>query len=475
MFCTKPARLSLFIGLLLLALLAAGCTALPIQPASGTVPDETTSAAVEDEASSSVAAEVPSSTETYDGMPVGFTAEGYAYRGNPNAPITMYEFSDFECPYCSRYFVQTEPAINEAYVKTGQVLVVYRDLPLADLHPNSVAAHEASLCVADQGAALYWDMYSELFRTQTVWSNLTDPTSELAKLAEGVGADMTAYNNCVAGGEREADVQARVNEGLALGFNGTPTFLITSADFPEGFSLVGAQPFDVFAETIDAIAAGEEPPIAAEQAAAQNQDSGIPAWASPEGKAVDANNPGFTVFGDQTRGAPDAPIVIVEFSDFQCPYCLRHHVETQPILDEQYVDTGKVRFVYKHFPLSIHPQATAAGVAAECASDQGAFWEMSDLLFDTVEEWSISDPSPVFVDLANQLDLDVDAFSACLADPEVAARVSADMSDGSQYVTGTPSFIILYGQGGQIVPGALPVETFSELLDGILGELGIES
>jgi protein-disulfide isomerase len=154
---------------------------------------------------------------------------------------------------------------------------------------------------------------------------------------------------------------------------------------------------------------------------------------------------------------------------------MRHHLETQPVLDEQYVDTGKVRFVFKHFPLPIHPQAPAAGAAAECASDQGAFWEMYDLLFANVDAWSVDNPSPVLTDLANQIELDTDAFAACLEDEATAARVASDLTDGSQYVQGTPTFIILYGGGGQIIPGALPAETFTQELDRILAEIGVES
>lgn len=486
MSISRSTCIPLLVALLLVGVLLAGCAALPIQPPTGTVPESaatsteepseepaaTEAAAEETSAAAPAVAGAPGTEEEYNGMTVGFTAEGYPYRGSLSAPVVVNEFSDFECPFCARYFVQTEPSINEAYVKPGTLLVIFRDLPLAELHPNAPAAHEAAQCAGEQGAALFWAMHDQLFRTQTVWSNLGDPSSELANLAEVIGADMTAYNNCVAGDEMAALVQARLNEGLALGFNGTPSFLFTSAGAPEGFPLVGAQPFGVFAETIDAIAAGEVPPSAQQQQQQQGDSAGIPAWASPEGKAVDPNNPGFTMYGDQTRGSADAPLVIVEFSDFQCPYCLQYHEATEPTLLEQYVDTGLVRFVYKHFPLSIHPQAPAAGIAAECASDQGMFWEMNDMLFGNVDAWSISDPAQVLTDMAGELGLDTDAFAACLQDPDMAARVSADLADGSQFVQGTPTFIMLWGNGGQIIPGALPLETFTQEIDRILAEIG---
>jgi protein-disulfide isomerase len=142
-------------------------------------------------------------------------------------------------------------------------------------------------------------------------------------------------------------------------------------------------------------------------------------------------------------------------------------------LDEQYVESGKVLWVFKHFPLNIHPQAPAAGVAAECAAEQGMFWEMNDALFGDVEAWSIEEPAPIFEELAAGLGLDGAAFATCLADPAMLERVNADMAEGQQFVQGTPTFIIVRGNQGSIIPGALPAPTFSEVLDEELAEAGV--
>lgn len=400
--------------------------------------------------------------EQYKGLPVGFTADGFPYRGDPNAPIVMLEYSDYGCPFCNRYFVQTEPALDEAYVREGQVRVVFHDLPLVDLHPNAPAAHVASLCVADQGAELYWNMHAELFRSVEEWQANPDPNAIFARLAEEVGADMDLYNACIAEGSKTAIVEERVATAQGRGFNGTPTFQFVRVEDGGVFQLVGAQPYDQFSGLIDALLAGETPQTA--QQAAQ-PEPGIPFWATAEGWAPDPNRPGYNMAGDQYRGSLDAPLTVVEFSDFQCPFCKQHAETTQPVLDEKYVDTGKVLWIFKHFPLNIHPQAPAAGVAAECAAEQGQFWEMNDLLFANVDAWSINDPTPVFVDLAGQLGLDSAAFTACLAEPAMAERVNADLAAGQPYVRGTPTFIILKGEQGSIVPGALPADRFSAILD----------
>ncbi len=176
--------------------------------------------------------------------------------------------------------------------------------------------------------------------------------------------------------------------------------------------------------------------------------------------------------GDWYRGDLDAKVVVVEFSDFQCPFCRKHVEETQPALDEQFVDTGEVMWVFKHFPLQIHPQAPAAGAAAECAGDQGKFWEMHELLFANVDAWSISDPSPIFTDLAGQLELDAETFTACLDDPARPPSASrSDMDEGRPFVQGTPTFIVLFNEEGRIIPGALPLETFSQALQEIIDQV----
>ncbi len=272
-------------------------------------------------------------------------------------------------------------------------------------------------------------------------------------------------NACIAGDAKLAPLAESVAAAGALGLDGTPSFRIINEASGDAYTLVGAQPYDRFAAALDAVLAGEAPPVAA-----QPEQPAVPFWATAEGLAIDPENPGYTMAGDQTRGSADAAVVVVEFSDFQCPYCKQHAERTQPELDKSFVDTGAVRWVYKSFPLAIHLQAPAAGVAAECAADQGMYMEMHTALFARVNEWSTSDPSPAFTQIAGDLGLDTDAFAACLEDPAKAALVEADRNDGAPYVQGTPTFIILTSSGGRIVPGALPLATFSAELQKAVDE-----
>jgi protein-disulfide isomerase len=398
--------------------------------------------------------------DTYQGTPVGFTADGYPFRGNPNAPLTLVEYSDYLCPFCGRYFGQTLPAVLERYGRTGRVQFVFHDFPLASLHPTAPRGAAAALCVAEQGAARFWQMHDALFQAQPQWNQLPDPTAFLAQLAQKVGADMPAYEQCMASGRNDARVQQRVAAGQALGFNGTPSFQFMHHPSGKTYTLVGAQPVDVFTNWIDTLLAGNEPPQA--QQAQQPEKPELPSWAKPEGLAPDPKRPGFTVAGDPYKGNPDAKLVLVEFGDFECPACQRHALTTEPVLDKQFVETGEVLWVAKHFPLRMHPHAPVAAAAAECAGDQGKFWPMYHLLFAQMEQWSHGDnPDTALVQLAANLELDRSQFTACLMSRQALERVLRDLYDGQGIaVRNIPTFILLYGGTGHALVGARSTEQF---------------
>lgn len=466
--------------LIITLIVAAACAAPMLQPASAPADSEAPAATQEptpepgvDSPTATPADETASAdTETYQDIPVGFTAEGYPYRGNPDAPITVYEYSDFQCPFCSRHVTQTEPALKENYIATGDVKFVFRDFPLESIHPNAIPAAVAANCVAEQGIVPYWRMHDLLFRTQQEWSSVSEPDERFAQLAEEAGADPAAYATCIVetSAEKEADVRASVDEAASFGFTGTPSFRFVREENGESFDLVGAQPYDVFADYVDTIAAGEAPSDPSAQQQPQGEPQ-IPFWATAEGLSPDPDRPGVTVAGDFWRGNPDADVVVVEFSDFQCPFCRRHSLDTQPVLDEQFVDAGDVMWVFKHFPVEqTHPQAVFAAGAAQCAGEQGKFWEMHHLLFERTDEWSVSEPDAPLAALAEELDLDMEAFATCYQAQETYQAVLSDLTDGSGFVRGTPTFVVLYGEAGQLIPGALPADQFATALTQMLEE-----
>lgn len=169
--------------------------------------------------------------------------------------------------------------------------------------------------------------------------------------------------------------------------------------------------------------------------------------------------PGNLADNDPFLGNPDAPVTVVEFSDFQCPFCQRFHGETLPRIIDEYVKTGKVKFVYRDFPLSaIHGMAQKAAEAGECANEQGKFWEYHDLLFLRQDQLGVMN----FIQWAGELGLDSDRFANCLESGKYSAEVEGDYRDGEAAgVKGTPANFI----NGRILEGALPFSKFQAIIE----------
>lgn len=169
----------------------------------------------------------------------------------------------------------------------------------------------------------------------------------------------------------------------------------------------------------------------------------------------------------KVMGQEDAPVTIVEYSDFQCPLCKKYYEETFATIKDQYVKTGKVKYVFKHFPLNIHPQAPAAALATECALEQNKFWEMHDTLFVGQSSWSgKGDHLNTFKTMAKNLGLNENQFNACLDSQKYKGNVEQDYQEGlNRSIRGTPSFYI----GDQVLIGAQDTSKFIEMLDSALG------
>lgn len=167
---------------------------------------------------------------------------------------------------------------------------------------------------------------------------------------------------------------------------------------------------------------------------------------------------------DPFLGKADAPVTMVEFSDFQCPFCKQYHDTTFQKIKQTYIDTGKVKYVFKDFPLSqIHPRAQASSEAAQCAYDQGKFWEYGDILFKN--QGALTDDN--LKQYAVDLKLDTTTFNECFSSGKHRADVSSDQQDGiAAQVTGTPGFAI----NGRRLDGAQPWEKFQSIIEEALAK-----
>jgi protein-disulfide isomerase len=164
---------------------------------------------------------------------------------------------------------------------------------------------------------------------------------------------------------------------------------------------------------------------------AQAQAPSVPA---PETQTI------VSIDGAMTKGDKNAKLTLVEFTDFQCPFCARHQRDTMPQIENEYIKTGKVRYVLRDFPLeSIHPQAFKGHEAANCAAEQNKFWEMHEKLFANQRAMTPKDVTGY----AEAMGLDMGKFQSCLDTGKYAAKVRKDLTDAQKYgATGTPTFFI---------------------------------
>jgi len=172
---------------------------------------------------------------------------------------------------------------------------------------------------------------------------------------------------------------------------------------------------------------------------------------------------------EQAQGSGSAPLTMVEFTDYQCPYCRRFQAEVWPRLKREYVDTGKLRFIVRDLPLPFHAGAKPAAEAAHCAAEQGRFWPMHDALLATGADLSAKG----IEQRAGALGLDVGRFDACVAAGKYAAAIERNAAQADALgLRGTPAFVIGRVRQGELqgwpIEGALPYEEFDALLRQVL-------
>ena len=368
-------------------------------------------------------------------------------KGGKQPLVTIVEFSDFECPFCGR----VNPTIDQVLKEYGdKVQVQFRHQPLS-FHKNALPAAKATMAAHKQGK--FWQMHDKLFENQRALGQ-----EDLERYAKELGLNVAKFKADMESPEIAQQVAKDQEDANRVGARGTPTL------FANGVPIRGAQPFASFKTIIDAELqlaekllkegvskkdlyaeimkreAGKEGPQAAAPAAPPAQPAG----------PVNVELGRAPVKGDK-----NAPVKIVVWSDFECPFCGR----VNPALEQVKKEYGnKVAVAFKHFPLPFHANATPAGVASLAAHKQGKFWEMHDKLFENQRALSRDD----FVRYAKELNLDVAKFTKDLDDPTLEAWVKQDMAEGQKAgVNGTPASFI----NGRLVSGAQPFEAFKAIID----------
>jgi protein-disulfide isomerase len=368
-------------------------------------------------------------------------------RGAKATKVTIVEFSDFQCPFCKR----AEPTVKGVLDKYGKdVALVWMNQPLP-FHEHAMDAASAFQAAARQGADKAWKLHDKMYENNTALTK-----ADLEKYAGEVGLNVGKLKQDWDDAKIKADIAEDMKVGTAVGANGTPTFYIN------GHELVGAQEASAFEKIIDDEIKAADALIKKgtplkdvyakriEMAAAEAPAPSAPsAPAEPEGK--------FDVkVGDApVKGPASAPVTLVAWSDFQCPFCSRA-VPTVRQLEDAY--KGKLRIAFKQFPLPFHDKAHLAAEAALAANEQGKFWQMHDKLFANQQALD----RPALEKYAQELGLDMPRFKAALDSGKFKDKVDAEDKEGAAFgVTGTPTFFI----NGTRLVGAQPFEAFKAAID----------
>jgi protein-disulfide isomerase len=360
-----------------------------------------------------------------------------------HAKVTILEYSDFQCPFCGR----VEPTIDQVMQNYGkEVRVAFKQLPLS-FHNNAHTAAEAALAAKAQGK--FWEMHDIMFKNQTA---LDRPSLE--KYAAQIGLNVDKFKADLDSGKWKQKVDAEEAEGNKIGAQGTPSFFVNGKPF------VGAQPYDAFKAKIDdAIKEADAKAHGGNYAkyydelmkTAKTEVAAAPAGGpAPDTKIykVDAGNA-------PAKGPKSAPVQIVEFSDFQCPFCSRV-VPTMKQVEDKYGD--KVHFAFRNFPLPFHNNAQAAAEAGAAANAQGKFWQMHDKMF--ANQQALDRAS--LEKYAGEIGLDVNKFKADLDSGKYKDAINKDVEYAKTVnVNGTPAFFI----NGHFINGAMPFDSFASVID----------
>jgi protein-disulfide isomerase len=378
-------------------------------------------------------------------------------KGPKDALVTIVEFSEFQCPFCSRVLPTTKEVLD---TYGDKVRIVWRNNPLS-FHPNAgPAAAVAMEANAQGGSAKFWEVHDVLFANQKALGR-----AELEGYAEKAGLDMAGVKNALDEGTHTKAIQADQALAAQVGARGTPYF------FVNGRTLRGAQPIAAFKKIIDEEIATAEGLLKAgvkkEQMYATVIKDGLTKAAAAKPKAA-AAKPGqpdpkavykVPLKGNEPQKGPDdALVTIVEISDFECPFCSRVGPTLKSVQDKYGKD---VRIVWMNNPLPFHKNAKgAANAALEAHAQKGdkAFWAMHDKMFanqktlttDNLEAW------------AKELGLNMAKFKKALADDKYAKTIQEQQALASSLgARGTPAFFI----NGRNLRGAQPLPAFTAVID----------
>jgi protein-disulfide isomerase len=392
------------------------------------------------------AAAAPAAPEAPAGAKRVVIAAHSPRKGVKNAKVTIVEFSDFQCPFCSRVG-PTMKEILEKYAKDVQLVFVNQPLPF---HENARPAARAFMAAHRQNKA--WEMHDKMFANQ---QNLG--AADLERYAKEVGLNLAKWKKDMADPALDKEIADDQALATSVGANGTPGF------FLNGREISGAQPFASFQAVIDEeikkanelLKTGVKPEQLYEKLVANNIANAPAAPAAAAAPAAPAAAVKIELGPSPVKGPKSAKVTVVAFSDFQCPFCSRV-LPTMKQIEDTY--KNNVRIAFKNQPLPFHENAKPAAAASLAAHEQGKFWEYHDKLFANQQALDRLSLEKYAADIG----LNVARFRASVDSGKFNKQIEDDSKLGTSIgATGTPTFFI----NGKILIGAQPFERFKEMID----------
>jgi protein-disulfide isomerase len=314
----------------------------------------------------------------------------------------------------------------------GKVRWVFRHYPLSSTPgAGSFLTHEASVCAQEQGK--FWEFHDAVFDLPAA-----PQPSDLDSIVKGIGLDETQYQECLKSGRHQGFLKEESSEGSQRGVQGTPTLFLNDK------IIAGAYPYEHFVKVIEEILNPGRAPQAA------------PTPASPPRPPAPKEPVRFDDLEKRPSLGPDnAPVTLVEFSDFHCPFCKKVGPTLERLMENY---PKKIRRVWRHYPLALHTGAERTHQASECANEQEKFWEYHKKLFET--QGGPRDDAAL-VKLAGEVKLDKKKFEKCLSSGKYKVLIQEEIAKGNEAgVRGTPAVFV----NGRLVSGAQPYENFDQIV-----------
>lgn len=374
------------------------------------------------------------------------------FLGKASAPITIIEFSEFQCPFCDRGS-KTMKEVLEKY--PNDVKIVFKHFPLS-FHAQASDASKATLAAREQGK--FWEMHDILFQNQKAMKGKDTPAMKewTSGFAKQLGLDVNKFMKDFDNPKYDEIIKRDTELGNKLSVRGTPHF------FVNGERVKGAQPIAKFDEIIKKqleeakkmMQAGVKRDQLYAKMVEKNFKAGEAAQPSQPAAQQTVVQMVPVTDKDPMKGSKNALVTIVEFSDFQCPFCSRVNPTIDQLM-EKYGD--KIRVVFKQQPLPFHQEADEAAEISLAAHEQGKFWEMHDALFAAQKQMKGADMTELGGKLAQQIGINAGKLQNALKQGKYKEQVKADMTLAAKVgARGTPNFFV---NGVQLV-GAKPYPAF---------------